>query len=193
MLTHFYSWSAWRDIYEPKCHWNIVRTSDQKNIIGIWKYILHGHITDTLFSYSVMSNSLSPHGLQHTRLLCPSPSPRACSNSCPLNQWCHPTISSSVISSPPAFNIYGFPDSSIGKNSACNAGNPGSTPGSGRSTGEEIGYPLQYSWASLVAQLVKNPPEMWETWVRSLGWEDTLEKGTATHSSILVWRIPWTL
>ena len=96
MLTHFYSWSAWRDIYEPKCHWNIVRTSDQKNIIGIWKYILHGHITDTLFSYSVMSNSLSPHGLQHTRLLCPSPSPRACSNSCPLSWWCHLNISSSV-------------------------------------------------------------------------------------------------
>jgi len=52
----------------------------------------------------------------------------------------------------------------------------------GRSTGEGIGYPLQYSWASLVAQLVKNPPAMWETWVRSLGWEDPLEKGTATHS-----------
>ena len=50
-------------------------------------------------------------------------------------------------------------------------------PGSGRSTGEGIGYPLQYSWASLVAQLVKNPPAMWETWVLSLGWEDSLEKG----------------
>ena len=53
-------------------------------------------------------------------------------------------------------------------------------PGSGRSAGEGTGYPLQYSWASLVAQLVKNPPAMWETWVRSLGWEDRLEK--ATHS-----------
>ena len=50
-------------------------------------------------------------------------------------------------------------------------------PGLGRSTGEGIGYPLQYSWASLVAQLVKNLPAMWETWVRSLGWEDPLEKG----------------
>jgi len=50
----------------------------------------------------------------------------------------------------------------------------------GRSTGEGIGYPLQYSWASFVAQLVKNPPAMWETWVRSLGWEDPLEKGNAT-------------
>ena len=62
----------------------------------------------------------------------------------------------------------------------------------GRSAGEGIGYPLQYSWASLVAQLVKNPPAMWETWVRSLGWDDPLEKGKATHSSILAWRIPWT-
>ena len=68
---------------------------------------------------------------------------------------------------------------------------PGSIPGSGRSAGEGIGYPLQYSWASLVAQLVKNPPAMWETWVQSLGWEDPLEKGKATHSSILAWRIPW--
>ena len=52
------------------------------------------------------------------------------------------------------------------------------------------GYPLQYSWASLVAQLVKNPPVMGETWVQSLGWEDLLEKEKATHSSILTWRIP---
>ena len=63
-------------------------------------------------------------------------------------------------------------------------------PGSGRSAGERIGYPLQYSWASLVAQLVKNPPAMQEPWVGSLGWEDPLEKGKATHSSILAWRIP---
>ena len=76
-----------------------------------------------------------------------------------------------------------FPDSSVGKESACNAGHPGSIPGSGRS-GEGIGYPLQYSWASLVAQLVKNLPAMQETWIRSLGWEDPLEKGKATHSSI---------
>ena len=66
-------------------------------------------------------------------------------------------------------------------------------PGLGRSAGEGIGYPLQYSWASLVTQLVKNLPAMWETWVRSLGWEDPLEKGKATHSSILAWRIPWTV
>ena len=59
-------------------------------------------------------------------------------------------------------------------------------------TGEGIGYPLQYSWASLVAQLVKNLPAMRETWVGSLGWEDPLEEGMATHPSILAWRIPWT-
>ena len=74
-----------------------------------------------------------------------------------------------------------------------NAGDPGSIPRSGRSSGEGIGYPLPYSWASLVAQLVTNPPAMWETWVQSLGWEDPLEKETATHSSVLAWRIPWTV
>ena len=87
----------------------------------------------------------------------------------------------------------GFPDSSVGKESACNAGDPGSIPGSGRSTREEIGYPLQHSWASLVAQLVKNTPALQETWVRFLDWEDPLEKSKATHSSILAWIIPWTL
>ena len=86
----------------------------------------------------------------------------------------------------------GFPDSSVGKESACNSGDPSSITGSGRSAGEGIGCPLQYSWASLVAQVVKNPPAMRETWVQSLGWEDPLEKGKATHSSILAWRIPWT-
>ena len=86
----------------------------------------------------------------------------------------------------------GFPDSSAGKESACNAEDPSLILGSGRSAGEGIGYPLQYFWASLVAQLVKNLPAMQETWVRSLGWEDPLEKGKATHSSTLTWRIPWT-
>ena len=71
----------------------------------------------------------------------------------------------------------GFPDSSVGKESTCNVGNPGSIPGLERSAGEGIDYPLQYSWAFLLAQLVKNPPAMWETWVRSLGLEDPLEKG----------------
>ena len=59
----------------------------------------------------------------------------------------------------------GFPDISVGKESTSNAGDPGSITGSGRSAGEGIGYPLQYSWASLVAQLVKKPPAMLETWV----------------------------
>ena len=76
-----------------------------------------------------------------------------------------------------------FPDSSVGKESARNAGDSGLIPGSGRSAGEEIGYPLQYSWASLVARLVKNPPTMQKTW--SPGSEDSLEKGWATHSNIL--------
>ena len=66
-------------------------------------------------------------------------------------------------------------------------------PGSGRSAGEGIGYPLQYCWAFLVAQMVKNPPATRETWVPSLDWEDPLEKRKATHSSILAWRIQWTV
>ena len=86
----------------------------------------------------------------------------------------------------------GFPGSLDGKESACNAGDPGSIPRLGRSPEEGIGYPLQYSWASLVSQMVKNLPAMRETSVRSLGWEDPLEEGMATHPSILAWRIPWT-
>ena len=85
-------------------------------------------------------------------------------------------------------------DSSVGKKkSICSAGDPGLIPGSGRSPAEGIDYPLQYSWASLVAQLVKNSPAMRETWVQSLGWEDPLEKGKPTHSSILARRILWTV
>ena len=76
------------------------------------------------------------------------------------------------------------PDSSVGKESACNAGEPSSTPGLGRSSEEGIGYPLQYSWAFLVAQWVKNLPAM-ETWVWSLGWEDPLEEGMAININIL--------
>ena len=90
-------------------------------------------------------------------------------------------------------DFFGFPESSLSKESACNAGDPGSIPGSGRSSGERISYPFQYSWTSSMAQLVKNMPAMQETWVQSLGWEDRLEKGKATHSSILAWGIPWTV
>ena len=74
-----------------------------------------------------------------------------------------------------------------------NSGDPGSNPGLGGSTGERIDYPLQYSWASLLAQLVKNPHAMQVTWALSLSWEDPLENGKATHSSILAWRISWTV
>jgi len=88
--------------------------------------------------------------------------------------------------------LWDFPDSSVGKERTCKAGDLGLIPWLERSSGEGLGYPLQY-WASLVTQLVKNPPAVCETWVRSLGWEDPLEKGAATHSSILAWRIPWTV
>ena len=84
--------------------------------------------------------------------------------------------------------IHSFPDSSVGIESACNAGGPSSIPGLGRSTGEGISYSLQYSWASLVAQLVKNNCNEGD-----LRWEDPPEKGKATHSNILIWRIPWTV
>ena len=80
----------------------------------------------------------------------------------------------------------GFHNSSVGKESVCDVGDPSSIPGSGRSPGEGIGYPLQYSQASPVAHMVKNLP----AWVRSQDWEDPMEEGTATHSSILAWRIP---
>ena len=86
----------------------------------------------------------------------------------------------------------GFPGSSADKESAYSARDPSSIPGSGRSA-EGISYPLQYSWAFLVAHLVKNLPAMQKTWIQSLGSEDPLEKETATHSSILAWRIPWTV
>ena len=105
----------------------------------------------------------------------------------------HCTVHSVAKSRTRLSDFMGFPDSPVGKESACNVGDPGLIPGSGRSTGEGIGYPVQYSWVSLMAQLVKNLPAMQETWVRSLSWEDPLEKGMATHFSILAWRIPWTV
>ena len=82
--------------------------------------------------------------------------------------------------------MYDFLGSSTGKESACNAGDPGLISGLGKG----IDFPMQYYWVSLMAQIVKNLHAMWETWVRSLGWEDPLEEGRATHSSILAWRIP---
>ena len=86
-------------------------------------------------------------------------------------------------------DMWGFPDGSDGKESACNVGDPSSIPGSGRSPGE--GYPSHFA-ASLVAQMMKSLPAMWETCVQPMDWEDSLEKETETHSSILAWKIPWT-
>ena len=84
----------------------------------------------------------------------------------------------------------GFPGSSASKETTCNAEDPSLIPGLGRASGQGIGYPLQYSWASLMAQMVKNPPARGETWVQSLVWEDPLEESIATYSSILAGRIP---
>ena len=81
--------------------------------------------------------------------------------------------------------LSGLPDTSVGKESTCNAGDPVLIPGSGRAPGEGKGYPFQYSWAPLVDQLVKNLPAMQKTWVSSPGWEDTLEKRKTTHSNTL--------
>ena len=81
--------------------------------------------------------------------------------------------------------LWGFPDSSVVKESACNSGDLSLIPGLGRSAREGIGYPLQYSWASFVAQLVKNLLPMQKTRIRSVGEEDPLEKQMTTHSSIL--------
>ena len=76
--------------------------------------------------------------------------------------------------------VFTLRNNSVGKESTCNAGDPGLISGLGRSGREGIGYPHQYSWASLVAQVVKNWPAMWDTWVQSLGWEDPPEKGMAS-------------
>ena len=88
------------------------------------------------------------------------------------------------------FQCRGFPGSSASKESTYKSGDSGVIPGLERSPGEGISYPLQFSWASLVAQFIKNLPAVWETWVQSLSWEDPLEKGMATSSNILAWKIP---
>ena len=87
----------------------------------------------------------------------------------------------------------GFPGSSAGKESACNAGDPGLIPGLGRSPGERIGDPLQYSWASLVGMDGKESSCYAGDLGSIPGWEDPLEKGKTTYSSILTWRISWTV
>ena len=88
-------------------------------------------------------------------------------------------------------SIWNFTERAVGEEFTYNAGQPSSIPVLGRSAGEGISNPTQYSWASLVAQLEKNLPPMRDNWIWSLGWKDTLEKGKAIHSSIIAWRIPW--
>ena len=86
--------------------------------------------------------------------------------------------------------MQGFPGGSAGKESACNAGDPGSNSWVRKAPWRRDRQPIpMYSWASLAAQIVKNPPSMWETWVGNLVWENPLEEGMASHSSILAWRI----
>ena len=163
-----------------------------------------------------MSDSLWPRGLQHTKGPGPSPTPRACSNSCPSSRWCHPTISSSVIpfsSCLQSFSGSGsFPISQFfasgGQSIEVSAsvlpmniqgwfplGLTGwislQSKGLWRVFSNTNSSALRFLWTSLVAQMVKHLPAMQETWVWSLGWEDPLEKEMATHSSILVWKIPW--
>ena len=87
---------------------------------------------------------------------------------------------------------YSFSGSSAGKEPTCNAGDPCSIPRLRKSPGEGIGYPLQYSWASLMAQTVKNPRAVQDMWVQSLGWKDPMVEVMATHFSILAWKSPWT-
>ena len=86
--------------------------------------------------------------------------------------------------------VRGFPGSLAGKEFACSAGDHHSIPWLGRFPGEGISCPLQYSWASLAAQMMKNLPAVQETWVKSLGWEDLLKESMVTHYSIFAWRIP---
>ena len=134
-----------------------------------------GGSSESSSDFVTLVDPLQPHSPRQApdfptcRSLCNTPSQPG---SVPPSYWVSPTM-------------LGFPDSSVGKESTCNVGHPGSIPGLGRSPGEGKGCPLQYSWASLVAQQVENPPAMWDTRVQSLGWEDPLEKGKATHFSIL--------
>ena len=113
-------------------------------------------------------------GIKPTSLMSPALAGRFFT---PYTTWEDPIL-------PAEYSYLGSPGSSAVKESACNERDLGSIPGSGRSAGEGIGYTLQYSLASLVAQLVKNLPAMQETWVGSLGWEDPLEKEKATHSNM---------
>ena len=163
-----------------------------------------------------MCDSLWPHESQHTRPPCPSPTPRVYSNPCPLSRWCHPTISSSVVpfsscpQSVPADNYYYFSLKAhkLMSSHLCGGVRGAAVPRlrgsvqSGRGWGRSQIRAADQSSAlqsmlinnkADVLSPVQNPPALWETLVWSLGWEDPLEKGKSTHSSILAWRIPWTV
>ena len=144
-----------------------------------------------------MSNSVRPHRRQPTRLPCPWDSPgKNTGVGCHLLLQCMkvksesevaqscPTLSDPMDCSLPGSSIHGIFQARVPE-----WGDPDSIPGLGKPHGEGIGYPLQYSWAFLVAQVVKNLPAMGETWVQFLGWEDPLEEVMVTPSSILAWRI----
>ena len=165
-----------------------------------WFPVFINHLYFLLVGGKLLYNAVLVSAIQQLKLAIifepPSPPPShpsRSSQSTKLGSLCYTATSHQLSVSHMVVYIQGFPGSSAGKESACNAGDPSLTSGSRRSAGEGIGYPLQFFWASLVAQLVKNLPAMWETWVQSLGWEDPLEKGKATHSSILAWRIPQTV
>ena len=121
-------------------------------------------------------------------------------HSCWMCDWAdclHPVTEggagdTSLLSSPVLWEPREFPGGSAGKESACTRGEPALIPGLGSCPGEGIGYPLQYSWASLVVQTVNSMQAMWETWVQSLGWEDPLEEGMAPYSIFLPRESPWT-
>ena len=149
------------------------------------------------FSHSVVSDSLQAYEPQHPRPPCPSPTPGVHSNSSPSRQWCHPAISSSVVhfsscpQSLPASES--FPKSQL-------FAWGGQTPGvSALASVLRVWHiwkgreRASYIYQSVAFNLsVKNLPAMWETWVRYLGWECSLEEGKATHSSTLAWKSPWT-
>ena len=133
------------------------------------------------------------HGILQARILEWIAFPFSRGSSQPRNRTQVSHIAGGFFTSWEAHVKQGLPWWPSGEESACNVGDLGSIPELERSPGGGHGNPLQCSWASLVAHLVKNSPAVWETWAQSLGWEDPLEKGKATHSSILAWRIPWTV
>ena len=152
------------------------------------------------FSHSVVSDSLWPQEPQHPRPPCPSPTPGVQSIESVMSSnhliLCRPLLLlPSIFPSSGSFQMSQLFASvaHLEKNPLAMQETPVGSLGQEDPLAMGIGYPLQYSWASLVAQLVKNLPVMWEIWVWPLGREDPLEKGKATHSSILAWKIPRTI